>query len=66
MQLLTVHKIMTASSIVMSVLFALWAGWMAASGSPVHLVGTVAALGIATALAFYLRYFIRKTSRRQK
>ena len=66
MQLLTVHKIMIATSIVMCLLFALWAGWMAASGSPVHLVGTAAGVAIATALAFYLRYFIRKTNRRHQ
>ena len=59
MQLVTLHKVMIAASIVMSLLFGLWAAWMSrTSGWPYLLV---ALLGVAAAagLAGYLRYFVR-------
>ena len=65
MRLVTLHKVMIGASIGMSLLYALWAGWMSQSlDSPRYLAGMALALAVAVALILYLRFFIRKQRRK--
>jgi hypothetical protein len=62
MQLVTLHKIMIGAAIGMSLLMAIWSGWMyGREGSALHVAMAAGSLGIAGALGAYLRYFMRRT-----
>ena len=61
MQLYTLHKVLIAAAITMSLVLALWAGWMYdRHGSPAHLGMIIAAVAAAVAFAVYLRHFVRR------